>query len=152
MSDEERNTRVVGRVLRLLMGLGMSGLAVHYLLPGSFALFASTAGVVVGETIGYCALHLVISKYFARVNATAGAFIAVTPVVLVFVFGGAVGQLGTLLYIGISLVLTAIRSEGGCEVMTIPGMLLGNRTHLVCIVFCPVDWAEKRLQALVSNQ
>ena len=76
---------------------------------------------------------------------------AVTPVFLVFGLGGPAGQLGSLLYIGVSLVLTAIRSDGGCEVMTIPGMLMGKRTHLVCIVFSPLDWIEDRLVGSMST-
>jgi len=38
----------------------------------------------------------------------------------------------------------AIRSDGGCEVMSIPAILSGKRTHLVCIAFSPIDWAEER--------
>jgi hypothetical protein len=31
--------------------------------------------------------------------------------------------------------------------MTLPGMLLGKRTHLVCIAFSPIDWLEEKLAA-----
>ena len=62
-----------------------------------------------------------------------------------FVFGGPLGRVASVAYIGISLVLQAIRSDGGCEVMSIPGMLFGRRTHLVCIVFSPIDWVEDRV-------
>ncbi len=43
---------------------------------------------------------------------------------------------------------TGIRDEGGCEVMTLPGMILGKRTHLVCIVLLPLDWVEEKLTGL----
>jgi hypothetical protein len=29
--------------------------------------------------------------------------------------------------------------------MSIPGVLFGRRTHLVCIAFSPIDWLEERL-------
>ena len=48
------------------------------------------------------------------------------------------------LFIGVSLVVTAIRADGGCEVMTLPGVFLGKRTHLVCIAFSPLDWIEDK--------
>lgn len=57
--------------------------------------------------------------------------------------GGPASRLGSVLFVGISLLFTAWRSDGGCEVMTLPGMLLGKRTHLVCIAFSPVDWLER---------
>ena len=34
--------------------------------------------------------------------------------------------------------------------MTLPGMLLGKRTHLVCIVFSPLDWIEDKLTGSMS--
>jgi len=45
-------------------------------------------------------------------------------------------------YIGVSLLLQAIRSEGGCEVVSIPGILFRRPTHLACIVFSALDWLE----------
>ena len=43
------------------------------------------------------------------------------------------------------LVLAGLRSDAGCEVMAIPGLVLGRRTHLACIVFSPIDWLEEKV-------
>lgn len=142
MSDEGIKAKAVGRTLRLLLGIAMTIEGGRHLIDSSAGLPAKTAGVVLGEIVFYAALHLIISKFFRRVNPWLGAVIAVTPVALVFVFGGPAGSLGTLIFIGVSLLLTAIRADGGCEVMTIPGIFLRNRTHLVCIAFSPIDWVE----------
>ena len=152
MSDQGIKAKVVGRTLRLLLGILMTLEGGRHLIDSSAGLPAKTAGVVVGEIVFYAALHLVISKFFRRVNPWLGAILAVTPVALVFLFGGVAGSLGTLIFVGVSLVFTAIRADGGCEVMTIPGMLLGKRTHLVCIAFSPIDWVEARVFDLLQGR
>ena len=152
MSDEGINAKAVGRTLRLLLGIGMTFEGGRHLIDSSAGLSMKTAGVVAGEIVFYAALHLVISKFFRRVNPWLGAVLAVTPVALVFVSGGPAGTLGTLIFIGVSLVFTAIRADGGCEVMTVPGMILGKRTHLVCIAFSPIDWVETRVFDLLQGR
>ena len=47
-----------------------------------------------------------------------------------------------LTYLGVSLVVTGLRSDAGCEVMAIPGLVWRRRTRLACIVFSPIDWLE----------
>ena len=74
-----------------------------------------------------------------------------TPVFLVWLFGQGGGPLfgqgegGTaaITYIGVSLLIDVMRADSGCEVMAIPGLVLGNRTHLACIVFSPFDAIEE---------
>ncbi len=80
-----------------------------------------------------------ISRYVPTVNRWVGALVAVTPVVLVYVLGGAPGTFGSLLFVGVSLLFTAVRNDAGCEVMTLPGMVFGQGTHLVCVVMLPID-------------
>ncbi|MFQ5550868.1 MAG: hypothetical protein ACE5FJ_06495 [Gemmatimonadales bacterium] len=93
----------------------------------------------------YSAMHLVITRFTPGVNAWFGAILAVTPAALVYILGGPVGRVAAVAYIGVSLVLQAIRSDGGCEVMSIPAIIFRRRTHLVCIAFSPVDWVESRV-------
>jgi hypothetical protein len=112
---------------------------------------AMTAGVMVGEFLFYAALHVVIARLFSAINRWVGAILAVMPVFLVFVFGDAPGKLGTLLFVGISLLFAALRNDAGCEVMTLPGMVFGRRTHLVCIAFSPLDWVEEKLYARLGR-
>jgi len=84
-------------------------------------------------------------RFSRAVNPWVGAVLAVAPFATVFFLSNAPGRLGTLLFVGVSLIFTAVRGEGGCEVMTLPGMVSGRRTHLVCTAFSPIDWVEDAL-------
>ena len=67
-----------------------------------------------------------------------------TPGALVFFMGPGWATVGSLLFVGVSLVLTAVLGDPGCEVMVIPGLFFRRRTHLACIGFTPLDWAEEK--------
>ncbi len=137
--------RPVGRVVRLLVGVLLVVEGGRPLVGSSLGLVAATAGVVIGAFVFYAALHLVITRYVPTANRWVGALVAVTPVALVFVLGGTPGTLGSLLFVGVSLLLTAVRNDAGCEVMTLPGMVFGQRTHLVWVVMSPIDWVEEKI-------
>ena len=96
-------------------------------------------------TVLYTAMHLIISKYFPRLNRWLGAVLAITPAVLFFVLGGGIGQMGAISYIGGSLFIDSINGNSGCEVMALPGIFRGERTHLACILFTPLDWIAEKL-------
>ncbi len=147
--SEGIRARPVGRVVRLLMGglLTIHVLASH-LLGASPSLTVQVAGVVLGLVVFYALVHVLISKFVPTINPWAGALLAVAPVFLVFLMGGLPVRHGVVLFLGVSLLLTGIRGDGGCEVMTLPGMILGKRTHLVCIVLSPLDWVEEKLTGL----
>lgn len=149
--NEGRIAKPVGRILRLLTGAALT----YYVLRISFASAETTlnpqvAGIVLGLFVFYAVVHLAIARFVPSINAWLGAFVAVTPVFLVFALAGPAGRLGSVLFIGVSLVVTALRSDGGCEVMALPGLVMGKRTHLVCIVFSPFDWVEDKLTGGMS--
>jgi hypothetical protein len=108
-------------------------------------------GIVLALVVFYTGLHFVVSRYSPMLNRWLGAVLAVTPVFLVWYFGQGGGPLlgqgegGTaaITYVGVSLLIDSIRADAGCEVMAVPGLILGDRTHLVCIVFSPVDALEE---------
>ncbi len=147
--SEGIRVRPVGRIVRLLMG-GL--LTIHvpasHLIGASPSLTVQVAGVVFALIVFYALVHVLISQFAPTINPWVGALLAVTPVLLVFLMGGLPVRHGVVLFLGVSLLVTAIRGDGGCEVMTLPGMILGKRTHLVCIVFSPLDWVEEKLTGL----
>ena len=142
--------RPVGRTLRLLMGIALVFEGTRHLV-GTTGLISGVGLVFILEFVFYAGLHLVVSRFFAGLNRWIGAALAVAPVAVVFILSGAPGRLGTLLFVGVSLLFTAARADGGCEVMTLPAMLMGKRTHLVCIAFSPIDWIERRLAGPTSG-
>jgi hypothetical protein len=137
--------RIVGRTLRLALGIVLVWMTYAVVRTEDAAFNLRVLAVVLALTAFYAVMHFMISKYVSRLNRWLGALLAVVPVILVFVFGGPVGRVASVAYIGVSLLVQGIRSDGGCEVMSIPAIIFGRRTHLVCILFSPIDWVEGRL-------
>lgn len=59
--------------------------------------------------------------------------------------------MGAVVFVGVSLLLTAIVGDPGCEVMSIPGLFLRKRTHLARIAFTPLDWVEEKITRLLRS-
>ncbi len=146
-----RTAGPIGRVLRLLMGTALTIHAAQHMISGDTALNLQAAGIVLGLLLLYAVVHLAIPRFVPSINAWLGAVIALAPVILLFALVDPSLRFSLVLFIGVSLVVTAIRADGGCEVMTLPGMLMGKRTHLVCIVFSPLDWIEDNLTGGIST-
>jgi len=109
-------------------------------------------GIVMALVVFYTLVHFVVSRFVPGLNRWFGAILAVAPIFFVWFFGQGGGPLfgqgeggtGAITYIGVSLLIDAVRADSGCEVMALPGLIFGNRTHLACIVFSPVDALENR--------
>ncbi len=149
--NEGRIAKPVGRVLRLLMGTALTIHAAQHMISGDTTLNQQAAGIVLGLLLLYTVVHLAISRFVPSINPWLGAVIALAPAILVFALVDPSLRFPLVLFVGVSLVVTAIRSDGGCEVMTLPGMLVGKRTHLVCIVFSPLDWIEEKITGGIST-
>ena len=148
--NEGRTAKPVGRALRFLTGTALTIHAAQHMIAGNTTLNLQAAGIVLGLLLLYTAVYLAIARFVPSINAWLGAVIALAPAILVFVFLDPSLRFSLVLFIGVSLLVTAVRADGGCEVMTLPGVLLGKRTHLVCIVFSPLDWIEDKLTADAS--
>ena len=142
---EVPQTRIVGRSLRMLVGLALVWLTVDVMRSEDASFNSEVVGAAFGLAVFYGALHVAINRFTPHVTPWLGAIIAVVPVVLLYLFGGPVGRVASVAFVGISLVLQAVRGDGGCEVMSLPAILFGKRTHLACIAFSPIDWLEERV-------
>lgn len=145
MATKEHKARIVGRTLRFLMGIALTWMTYDVMRTEDAAFNLSVAGVFVLMIAFYAVLHFAITRFAPSMNPWLGAVLAVTPAALVYALGGPVGRVASVAYVGVSLVLQAVRSDGGCEVMSIPAIFLRRRTHLVCIAFSPIDWVEDRI-------
>ena len=138
-------SRPIGRILRFLMGGVLIALTVPNIVQAAFATNAMTAGVILALLAGYTVIHLAVWRFATDLNRWLGAVLALTPVALLYVFGGPIGQIASIGYIGGSLLIDSLNGDAGCEVMAVPGFLLKKRTHLACLVFSPLDWVETKL-------
>jgi len=134
----------VSRLLRLALGLAMIAMVVPPLQRASWQGRLEVAAVIAGLIVLYMAVHLLVTRYFGWLHPWLGAVIAVTPAFLVFLLGG-VFAAGAVLFIGLSLMLIAALGHPGCEVLAFPALILGRRTHLACVLFSPIDWAEGKI-------
>ena len=51
-----------------------------------------------------------------------------------------------------SFLVDFVRADAGCEVMALPGLIFGNRTHLPCVLLCGIDYAEGGQKAETGTQ
>lgn len=136
---------IIGRTLRVMLGALLTW-AVFTILRTERAAYSLWVLAIVGGFIaGYVAVHIVVSARTDRVPPWTGGLLALVPVVLVFAFAGALGRVSAVCYLTVSLLVQAFRAEGGNEVLAIPALLLRRRTHLMGILFAPVDFVEKHL-------
>ena len=148
---ETMRARVCGRVLRFLIGICLMIVALPVIFEAGWRYNLRSVGIMVALVIFYSLMHVTISRFVPSLNRWIGAILAVVPVILVWFFGQGGGLLfgqgegGTaaITYIALSLLIDVVRADSGCEVMAIPGLILGNRTHLACIAFCPIDAMEE---------
>ena len=148
-----KRAKPVGRALRLIVGAVLLVIVFPWYLQAAPSFLLATLAVLLFLTVFYSLVHLLVTKTLPGVNRWVGALLANVPVILVFIlgsgdgliFGAGEGQLAALTYLGVSLPVTGLRSDAGCEVMAIPGLILGSRTHLACIVFSLIDWLEEKV-------
>lgn len=155
MAETIKKTRPIGRSLRLIIGAALTWMAVPVYFRAGWAYSLASLGVVAALTALYALMHFVISRYLPDVNRWLGAASAVTPVLLVWLFGQGGGPIfghgegGTaaITFIGLSLLVDFVGADAGCEVMAFPGLLFRDRTHLACIALSPIDALEEKLSA-----
>ena len=145
MTEDAYPVRLFGRLLRFAAGLLLL-YSVYPVVEAGYSPYLMSGLVTIALIfVFYTALHFAIANYLATINKWLGAMLAVTPVLIVFLFVDPAGGFAAEAYIGASLILTAVRGDGGCEVMAFPALLVGRFTHLVCIAFSPIDWVEEKI-------
>ena len=149
MNSEPRSMRAlpVGRILRLALSVSLVVAVWPFFRDAEADRILAAGLVVVGLAVFYSLLHWLVSSYLPKLNRWLGAFLAILPALLVFVLGGVLGQVGAASFIAVSLLLAALRADAGCEVMAIPSLVFGRRTHLMCLLFSPLDWLEEKIVA-----
>lgn len=140
------DTLPIGRFLRFVVGLGILASVTPFFIESDLSGIGQVATILVGMVLFYSLLHWMISSYLTELNSCLGATVAIAPAGFVFISGGPSGEIAAVTFIGASLLLAAARADSGCEVMSVPALLFGRRTHLVCLLFSPVDWVEQKIQ------
>ncbi len=116
--------------------------------------------VVIGLIGAYTAAHALISRRLFTPPPAIAAIAALALLVALYVaggpggpvFGNGEGELAAVTFLGVSLLIAALRADSGCEVMSIPAAVLGKHTELACLVFSPVDKLERKLRGKPADQ
>jgi hypothetical protein len=131
-------------VLRFALGAALLALVYPYFNAGNTRYIAIALGWAIGLAAFYAFLQFVLRRVASRISRWVGAILAFAPLIVVFGTMGAPGQVGAQTFLGLSLLAAAWRADAGCEVMSLPGLLMGQRTHLMCLLFSPIDSIETR--------
>jgi hypothetical protein len=142
---ERPEAGIIGRTLRLMLGLLFGWMLFTVLRSEPPAFTLTVLGVLAGITLTYTIVHLAASRYRAGLRPWPGSALALAPFVVLFVVGGPSVRLGAIAFAAISLLLQTIRADAGCVLMAIPALLTRTPTHLAGIVFAPIDLIERNL-------
>ena len=150
----------VGRSARLVLGVVLVVIALPVYFDAGREYVTASLGLTVGLVAFYAVLHLVISRYMAPLNGLLGSIFAVSPVVMVWylgqgggpLFGQGEGGTAAITFLAVSFLVDFVRGNAGCEVMALPGLIFGYRTHLPCVLLCGIDHAEAGLKAETGTQ
>jgi hypothetical protein len=143
----KNNTLPIGRLLRAALGLFFLTEVVPVFLEVTTEGAYIRLGWALGLLVFYLILHYIILNFALKINSFTGAVLSFGPFLAVFYIGyGGPAATGALTFLAISLIIAAIRSDSGCEVMSIPSVISGKHTHLCCLLFSPIDWFEKNLK------
>lgn len=145
----------IGRCARLVLGVGLAVITVPVYLVADQAYVIASVGLVAALTAIYVGLHLALSRYGLGGNRWVLSLLAAAPVFLTWLlgqgggplFGSGEGGTAALTYLTVSFLIDAARGNGGCEVMAVPALMFGRRTHLPCLLLCAIDHAEGTLDA-----
>ena len=147
-----RDVGVVGRWMRLCAGGALAGGVIyHAALTPSTTAFTELALYFAATLGAYTAASLLLGRPFlARLNAWLRTAILLAPLAVIFAIqlGPEVFHQALLLYIGVSLIFSFFMRYGGCEVMSIPGLLLRTRQA----VYCPLNVIDAVEKAVVDRQ
>lgn len=133
----------VGGAARVLVGLGLIGLALFWRDPG---LWDAMLGLVVlpSIVIAAAAVHARRSPTPMRAIGPIGHLLNAAVFVPLFFIPVTAG--GAFVFYGASMLVAATRRSGGCEVTAISNALLERDDQVGCMLFAPVDIAEARLR------
>ena len=152
-SRHHRDIGPIGTVARLVVGILLVGIIVssQLLTAGHLTLITWVLGL-----IGFPAL--VLAWHFWRIRRQSERFVdtSLTSFVLslvlpltFYLIGLYVGFLwftsdATMIFIGSSLLIAALRGSAGCEFLALSNWLLHRSDQVACAVFTPIDSLDQR--------
>ena len=147
-----RRAPPVGRVLRILIGLGLMAQVTPVYFHVDSGLAIGAVLLILGLVAVYSLLHVVVSRRLITLGPGLGAVVGLGTLAAVYLAGApggpllgrGEGELAAGTFLGVSLLIAGVRADPGCEVMAIPSALFRKNAELACLVFSPLDAWERR--------
>ena len=143
----------IGTGARIILGFILFG-SVFYgqIIKGPFRPLPWVIGLLIFPALFLSWQYLRARRNPARLEAT-GPVASVLNVVIffafyfTFVYAPSIDFMSdaVLIFYGLSMLLIAFRGHGGCEALAISNWLLKRDDQLGCLVFSPIDAAERKL-------
>ncbi len=142
-------SRVVGGLIAIAVPIALSGIGWWDVAAALLALPLITMALGALVTAGYqryapeslARRHSICSGpacvLVAAVVAAAVALSILTPVNEVPIWS----------FLGVSMLVAALRGYAGCEVLAVPNAITGRRDQIGCVLYTPIDVAEARSKA-----
>jgi len=142
---KQEKTGVIGRTLRFMLGTLLCWMTYTVASTAPKDLNLTALQMVGGLLIFFVLIHALIMRYRPNLNRWLGALFVAIPLILLFALGGQPGRVASVGYVGIALLLLAVKGNTANEALFIPSLLTGKETHLRCLLFAPIDLIEKHL-------
>src|ERR687898_553568 len=68
-------------------------------------------------------------------------------IAIVLTIATPVSDVALLSFVGVSMLVAALRGYAGCEVLAIPNAITGRRDQIGCVLYTPIDAAEAKGKA-----
>jgi hypothetical protein len=139
-------SRAVAGLIAIALPIALSGIGWWDLGAALIALPLITLAVSELVTAGY-------RRYAPGALARRHSICSGPACVLVAVVVGAaialavatpVSEVAIWSFLGVSMLVAALRGYAGCEVLAIPNAVTGRRDRIGCMLFTPIDTAEAR--------
>lgn len=145
-----RHAPPVSRGLRALTGAWLLFVVAINLIP----LHWETALTIIGLFLGLLAYYIIVHRLVARhpFILRARLVVALAPLSMFFLLQQTGVQLGILVFYGLSLFVQGVRGDRGCEVMTLPSILIRERSYMPCLLFSPLDRLEERVRHVLTGR
>ncbi len=138
-------TGIIARTLRLMLGALLCWMAYTVMSAENTSFNLNVLWIFGGVVIFYLLTHIVIYRYRPTLHRWFGALLVVLPILALFLLGGQASRVAAVGYVGISMVLLAVRGSGMNGLLFLPALLSGKETHIACLLFAPVDLIEQNL-------
>ena len=138
-------TGIIARALRLMLGALLCWMAYTVMSAEDTQFNLKVLWVFGGMLIFYLLIHLAVCRIRPTLNRWFGALLVALPILALFVVGGQASRVAAVGYVGVSLLLLAVKGNSANEVLFVPALLSGKTTHLRCLLFAPIDLIEQQL-------